>query len=121
MLLGSISFCYKTAAIWKIVGNVVLILKIVIPIILIILAIVDFGKQVVSYDEKNFKEAIVRILKKFVAAALIFFLPGLLTALFSLYADFANVKSDYKKCVDCITNPNSKCDTSYRGGIFPTE
>jgi len=41
-------FCSGTAEIWQLVGNILLIVKIVIPIIVIILGMIDIGKSVVA-------------------------------------------------------------------------
>ncbi|MBE6139917.1 MAG: hypothetical protein E7172_00005 [Firmicutes bacterium] len=118
MLLSSVNFCYKTASIWKILGTVVLILKIVIPLILIIVTIIDLVKIIISGEEKDFKDLILRSLKKFIAAALIFFLPSLIKAGFSLLGEFTGYERDFNNCITCLTSPK-KCDTSYNSGIFP--
>lgn len=119
MLLNEIEFCSKTAKAWQIVGNLVLILKIVVPLIIIILGFVDITKAVIASDSKVTKESIMRLFKRLLAGLLIFFIPTIVAYLFSLVAEFGNLNGDFLKCVDCITSPNKDCDTSYSGGIFP--
>ena len=46
------NFCAETSNIWRTVGYFLLVFKIVIPIILIILGMVDLGKAVISSDDK---------------------------------------------------------------------
>lgn len=111
-------FCYKTANIWSILGSVILVLKILIPIVVIALGIIDFGKATVSSDEKAIKKTLVMMLKKIVVGIVIFFVPTLINLIFSLIGNFEPLRGDYLNCVDCLTSPNDKCDTSYEGEIF---
>ena len=115
------SFCYKTAVIWQVIGYVFFIAKIVIPIILIILGIVDLGKAVVSNDDKALSKAAVSLLKRIVAAICIFFIPTIIGVVFDFVAGFnEDMQNDAKNCIDCLISPNGSCDTSYDGEIFPT-
>ncbi len=101
-------FCYQTSGIWQFAGYGVMIFKIVIPVILIILGIVALGKAVISNDEKDIKTAINSMIKKFIAAVVIFFVPSIVSALFSAIGSFSDVKEDYEVCVKCITGPNKQ-------------
>lgn len=104
------SFCVETAPIWQFAGRCVTVLKIVIPVILIVLGIIAFGKAVIAADDKEIKTATNSFIKKFIAAVVIFFIPTLVKALFS----FANIgDADYVKCVDCITSPSGSACTGY--------
>ena len=85
MYVMDIGFCYKTASIWHTIGYAFFIVKIVVPLIIIILGIIDFTKAVISNDEK----------------------------------EFIDYSSDFNNCLNCITSPIGKCDTSYAGGIIP--
>lgn len=112
------SFCYKTANVWAIIGNIILILKILIPIVIIVLGAVDFGKTIISNDDKAFNKSLVTLIKKVVVGVVIFFVPTLINAVFSIISGFSNLESDYMNCVNCLTSPNDLCDTSYQGEIF---
>lgn len=115
------NFCYKTATIWQIVGYILLIVKIVIPIILIILGMIDFSKAVISSDDKVIKDSAFTLLKRVVAAIIIFFIPTIINVAFNYIAGFSNsIREDYLNCVNCLTSPGEKCDTSYEG-IFPID
>lgn len=112
------SFCYKTANIWSIIGNAILILKILIPIVIIVLGAIDFGKVIVSSDDKAVKKSLVTLTKRVVVGVVIFFVPTLINFVFSLISGFSSLESDYMNCVNCLTSPNNLCDTSYQGEIF---
>ena len=119
--MSNLDFCYKTANIWQIIGYVFLILKIIIPLILIILGIIDVGKAVISSDEKIIKDGVFSLLKRIIAGIIIFFIPTIISVIFSFIGGFnEEIQQDFGNCFDCLTNPNGKCDTSYDDGIFPT-
>lgn len=106
-------FCYHTSGIWQFAGYAVMVLKIVIPAILIILGIVALGKAVIAADDKEIKTAVNSLIKKFIAAVIIFFIPAIVSALFGVVAQFNDVKADYEVCVECITRPTkNECKTA---------
>ena len=104
------TFCQDTANIWRIVGYMVLILKIVIPVILIVLGMVDLGKAVISSDDKAISKAVGTLSKRFIAAVIIFFVPSIVSAIFKMVTGTALTAtgSDTNICVQCVTNVTSK-------------
>lgn len=113
-LLG---FCSDTANVWALLGYAVMVIKIVIPLILIVLGMVDLGKAVVSSDEKAINKSVGILLRRFIAAVIIFFIPTIVSAIFnalSLMDD--GTKADYNVCVQCVTAVNS-CDKSAAIGV----
>ncbi len=115
------SFCYKTAVVWQVIGYVFFILKIVIPMILIILGIIDFGKAVLSSDDKSIKDAAMTLAKRLIAGVIIFFIPTVINVVFSYISGFSeDMQADAMNCINCLTSPNGSCDTSYEGEVFPT-
>ncbi len=113
-------FCYKTASIWQVVGYAFLVLKILIPVIIIILGIVNFSKAIASNDDKAISKAGGSLIKKIIIGIVIFFIPTIISAIFSLLGLFIDYKSDFLVCKNCVLSPK-QCDTSYKGGIIPTE
>lgn len=109
MLLGG--FCSDTANIWNVLGYVVTVIKIIIPLILIILGMVDLGKAVVSSDDKAISKSVSALIKRFIAAVVLFFIPTIVSALFNAI-DLMNStdEADYNICVQCVTG--GTCDTS---------
>ncbi len=101
MLIGG--FCADTANIWHLLGMVVTIIKIVIPLLLIILGMVDLGKAVISSDEKAINKAVGSLLKRFIAAVVVFFIPTIVNAIFGIIGVVANDEADYQVCVRCLT------------------
>lgn len=111
-------FCYRTANVWQIGGYVLFVLKIVIPLILIILGIIDFTKIVISGETKMAKNATLAFLKRLIAGVAIFFVPTIINLIFSYVDSFKKEENDYLNCIHCLTSPNKDCDTSYEPVIF---
>ncbi len=61
----------------QVIVAVIRIFMIVIPIALILYGTIDLGKAVIASDEKEVKAAQSRLIKRFIYAALIFFVPML--------------------------------------------
>ena len=100
-------FCSQTASLWQLVGYFLMIVKIIIPAVLIIMGIITLGKAVISNDEKESKKGYITIVRKIVTAVVIFFVPSIVTALFSIINEFNELKPDYNVCRKCMTNPYS--------------
>ncbi len=98
-------FCAQTAGIWQLVGYFILIFKIVLPIILIVIGILTLGKAVITDDDKVAKTCFNSMIKKFLLAIVIFFIPSIISAAFKLLKDFSDVKDDYLVCEMCIIRP----------------
>ena len=97
VLLGE-DACGGLLPIVVIVAKVIKFFSIVIPIALIIFGTIDLGKAVIASDEKEVKAGQGRLIKRFIYAALVFFVPILVTVLMDLVAagDSANTNSTDK-------------------------
>ena len=121
MYLMDIGFCYKTASIWHVVGYIFFIVKIVVPLIIIILGVVDFTKAIISNDDKEINKTAGRLIKKVVIGIVIFFVPTIVNAIFKMFGEFVDYNSDFNNCLNCITSPIGGCDTSYKGSVIPND
>ncbi len=100
-------FCQETAVLWQFVGIALLVIKIVIPIVLIILGMVDLGKAVVSSEDKAVSKSATKLLWRVISAVIIFFVPTIVSAIFALIGSFnEEVRADYDICRECIEHPN---------------
>ena len=108
---GSAGFCYDSANIFQVIGYILMIFKIVIPVILIILGMIDLGKAVVASKDDEIKKAVKSLGMRALAAVVIFFVPTLVGIVMGLVSAFSDkMKEDYNICKDCIVNPNkSSC------------
>ena len=70
------------------------LVQIGIPIVLIIYGTIDLGKAVIASDEKEVKAAQSRLIKRFIYAALVFFVTTLVTVLMNIVSDNSDDAGD---------------------------
>lgn len=90
------NFCSRTAGIFELIGNVLKIFLLFIPLIIIVYAIFDYFKSVVSKEEKEMGKATKRVILRIVSGMLIFFLPPIINFIF---AAIGVSESDCLKCM----------------------
>ena len=106
-------FCHETVVLWQFLGIVLLVLKIVIPLILIILGMVDLGKAVIASKDDAVSKSAKQLLMRLIAAIVIFFIPTIISAVFGLIGSFnEEVRDDYEICRTCIEHPNRSADVT---------
>ena len=103
-LAGVQSFCDGTAGVWGVIGWFVVILKIIIPLILIVMGMIDLGKAVISSKEDAINKAVTTLIKRFIAAVVVFFVPSIVSALFSATTSVDLTSNNVNKCVQCVVN-----------------
>ena len=105
-------FCTKTVEVWRLVGLFLLVFKIVIPIILIVLGVIDLGKAVVSSDDKAISKSAKSLGMRVIAAVCIFFVPTLISFVIGVVDNSVDEMS--KVCAYCIKSPNGDvCSSAY--------
>ena len=114
------NLCDKSGVVktFQILGWCLLIIKIVVPILLIIMGCIDFGKAAVSSDDNAIKNAISIIVKRAIAAVVIFFIPTIISTVIglALSPNKQNELDKFNNCSDCIKDPNN-CKIP-AGGVF---
>lgn len=89
--------------------NIISIIKILVPVILIILGIIDMFRAATSSDEKAMKTAASKFVKRIIAAVLVFFVVVLIQFVVRTIANAANkanngdIKQDADNIAACIT------------------
>ena len=85
------------------IGNIINTIKIIVPILLIIMGIVDMAKAVVSNDDKKMKESTKTFIKRTIYAVLVFFVIAIVQFVFkTLEKSMADKENDLLSCVSCI-------------------
>ena len=102
------SFCDDTASIWGLLGYVIMVIKIVIPLLLIILGMIDLGKAVVASDDKAINKSVNTLIQRFVAAIIMFFIPTIVSAIFNATTNANMTNPNMNKCVQCLTNVSAQ-------------
>ena len=83
--IGAIDSCNGLLPLVKVIKKGLFpIVQLGIPILLIVLGTFDLGKAVVSSEEKEVKAAQSRLIKRFIYAALVFFVATIVSVLMSI-------------------------------------
>ena len=91
------------------VSTIVTIIKIVIPIILIVLGLLDLGKATIAQKDDEIKKAQMTFIKRIVAAILVFFVVAIVQLIFGLLNKAAGDNGNgtsITSCIDCFINGN---------------
>lgn len=102
----------------QIVGYILNTVKILVPLILIVLGLVDFGKASISSDDKALSKATSSLFKRFIAGIIIFFIPTIVFAILNVtgVSNENNNEGSFVKCTKCVLKPGSECTvTSFSG------
>ena len=87
-----------------IVGICLNVVKIVVPLLLIFMGMIDMIKPVISQDTDSLKKNLGVFVKRAIASIVVFIAPSLLMGLFNLVDGFDNISSEYSVCVSCVLN-----------------
>ncbi len=83
--IGAIDSCNGLLPLVKVIKKGLFpIVQLGIPILLIVLGTFDLGKAVISSEEKEVKAAQSRLIKRFIYAALVFFVATIVSVLMSI-------------------------------------
>lgn len=90
-------------------GVILMFAKLAVPIIIIIFGTIDFYKAMIDKDEKLINKKAKTLGIRIIIGIFIFFIPSILSALFSI-SDKININtSEYQACADCLFEPG-KCN-----------
>lgn len=79
--------CKGLLPIVSLLRTVLSIFQIAIPILLIVWGSIDLGKAVMGSDDKEIKSATGKLIKRAIAAVVVFFIPFIVNLIMSLVAD----------------------------------
>lgn len=108
------SFCVDTAPIWQFVGYAFFLIKIVIPLIIIILGIVDLFKVLTSSDEKAINKATYSVIQRLIMGVAIFFVPTMISFLFTMLKESVPFLESAEACQTCLLRPNGDACETYK-------
>lgn len=95
-------YCTRIKEPLQFLGNIVFIIKIVIPIVIIIFGILDFFKAITGAKDDEIKKSARSFAFRCAAGIIIFFIPTIVSLVFSLISSFADVRGDFDACQKCI-------------------
>ncbi len=92
------SLCTSLNPILRLVGFVMLCIKIVVPIILIVIGMIELAKSVGDADEVS--KATKKLVQKLIMAVLVFLVTTIVTLVMTLIGG-----TQYTDCLTCIKDP----------------
>lgn len=98
--MGADSICEGLAPVLRIVGIVVWGIRVVVPIILIVIGMIDLAKAVTEKSEDKIKEAQQKLVKRAIAAVLVFLVVSLVSVVMTVVGS-----NEYEACMECINSP----------------
>ena len=90
------------------------LLIIATPITLVIFSIVALVKAITSGSQDDIKKAQSKVIKKFIAAALVFFIAGMVQFVITKAAD-SSEKTSIVSCIECFLYSPDECTPSTSG------
>ena len=97
----------------RIGGNIVLVAKIALPLIIIFKSSFNLLSLVNSGESKDLKNNMKKFMISFIASAVIFFIPSILNVIFGFISSYnSNLTEDSKICAACIFEPYGSLCTS---------
>lgn len=118
ILLGAPNFCSGTSEILSLAGWALTIFKIVIPLLIIALGLIDLGKAAVSSKPEEIKKSAQGLVWRLVGGILIFFVPSIIMLVFGFIGRFSDAQNglganEWNICYKCITAPwDATCTTA---------
>ena len=97
-------YCGKLKEPLKFVGRILQIVKIVIPLLIIAFGIIDLFHAIVGSKDDELKKSIRSLVLRCIAGVVIFFLPTIISIIFSLIDSWANIEGEFNACQKCVLN-----------------
>lgn len=102
--MDSSQYCGKLKEPLKFIGNIVLVVKILIPIIIIAFGMIDFFRAMIGSKDDEIKKSARSLVFRCVAGVVIFLLPTLVSFIFSLIDSWASIEGEFNACQKCVLN-----------------
>ena len=94
----------------KFIGRIINIIKIMVPIILIIMGIIDMAKATTANDDKKMQTASKIFIKRTLYALVVFFVIAIVQFIFEVFETSVTDKDhDLLGCVSCVLG--NECET----------
>ena len=87
------------------IHNIVLLIKIAVPIVLVILGMIDFAKGVIASKEDEIKKGQQTFFKRVIAAIIVFFIVTIVQLLMSFVSDDGGVWTCANQILNGVPNP----------------
>ena len=112
----------------KIIGYVIQVIRWIVPLMLIVLGMIDFGKSAISSDDSALNKATTTLIRRIIAGIVVFFVPTIVMAILKAIEITNGIEylnnSKFGTCTKCLFSPFNDCvisntsNTGSNGGGF---
>ena len=107
------NFCKSTEPIWQLLGIWITIIKVVIPIVLIVLGMLDIGKAVTAGKDDEIKKQAMSFLRRAIAAIIVFFVPTIVGMIMQMVNTTTGENTcGYGLCIGAATGLKANCSAT---------
>ena len=99
----ALRFCQKFTPVWTVIGYIIFAIKIIVPLLLIVMAMITFVKTITNDKDSENTEAVKTLAIKVGYAIAVF----LVIQLVGVIIDFVFDKTNYEQCAVCAFGPFS--------------
>ncbi len=102
-------FCEGTVLkVFRAVGYIFFMLKIIIPVVIMIFGFIDFGKAVIASKDDEIKKSAKTLAFRAIAGIIIFFIPAIINFAVTLIGGEDVYRgSEFGACTECLIDPNT--------------
>ena len=91
---------------WRLIGRMLVVIKIAVPIILVIMGSIDLMKAVMAGREDDIKKNQVMFVKRAIAGVIVFFIPTIVSLILTTL-----LGQEKDSCVNCVLD-TSTCNVT---------
>ena len=104
-------FCEASGTLraFKIVGVLIVVIKILVPVGIVLTGIVSLSKAVIEDDESEIKKCASILFSKVIVGVIIFSIPNVVDAVLDLVEKSKITRSDFDHCTKCMVD-FKECD-----------
>ena len=105
-MLLNVDVCQNTVKGWHIIGIMVLIIRIMVPILLIITALVPIYNEIVKGNSEEALKGLKLMFRKMIAGVVVFLIPSIIAGTIRIISGKEYETSDMEICVTCFNSPS---------------
>lgn len=105
----------------RIMSFIINLFKIVVPILLVLVSIINILKALASSKEDEIKKAQSTLIKKIIAAVMAFLVVSIVQFVINKVADSDEEKGNIASCLDCFLNNNCSSNIYYKNNVAGTD
>lgn len=102
--LQACGFDYMPAKLPDFTSGLYNVIKLLVPILLIIMGMIDFTKAVMASDEKKMKESQKKFINRLIAGVVVFLIMAVVQFVFKQIDTTTEYKNGFANCINCILN-----------------